>query len=206
MNSTKYIVIRNENEDTLEHHGIKGQKWGVRNYQYEDGTLTPAGKERYANSTSELTGVNKKADRKIIEDTYNEAKYAKAASMLSKDKSYREQTKAMKRNRKVGKDRKYEEAASESKRLSEQSKKAEDKSKYFSEKYQRQIKEYFDKYGYENFNKFRQDKINGMTLKKANEFIANSGVTGWYLLAGMPAATIKTASNYKKYNDYIDNL
>lgn len=29
------------------HHGIKGQKWGRRRYQNEDGTLTPAGKERY---------------------------------------------------------------------------------------------------------------------------------------------------------------
>lgn len=31
----------------LYHHGIKGQKWGQRNYQYEDGSLTPAGKQRY---------------------------------------------------------------------------------------------------------------------------------------------------------------
>lgn len=31
----------------LYHYGIKGQKWGIRNYQYEDGSLTPAGKERY---------------------------------------------------------------------------------------------------------------------------------------------------------------
>lgn len=33
--------------DELYHHGIKGQKWGRRRFQNEDGSLTPAGKERY---------------------------------------------------------------------------------------------------------------------------------------------------------------
>lgn len=33
------------------HHGIKGQKWGVRRYQKKDGSLTVAGKKRYAKST-----------------------------------------------------------------------------------------------------------------------------------------------------------
>lgn len=31
----------------LYHHGIIGQRWGVRRYQNSDGSLTPAGKKRY---------------------------------------------------------------------------------------------------------------------------------------------------------------
>jgi hypothetical protein len=38
------------NDLELRHHGIKGQKWGVRRFQNKDGSLTPAGKKRYDNS------------------------------------------------------------------------------------------------------------------------------------------------------------
>lgn len=31
----------------LRHHGIKGQKWGVRRFQNKDGSLTADGKKRY---------------------------------------------------------------------------------------------------------------------------------------------------------------
>lgn len=32
--------------DIISHHGIKGQKWGVRRFRNRDGSLTPAGKKR----------------------------------------------------------------------------------------------------------------------------------------------------------------
>ena len=40
----EYII---ERDDSLQHFGIKGQKWGVRRFENEDGTLTEAGKARY---------------------------------------------------------------------------------------------------------------------------------------------------------------
>ncbi len=32
--------------DDIYHHGIKGQKWGIRRFQNDDGTLTDAGRKR----------------------------------------------------------------------------------------------------------------------------------------------------------------
>lgn len=37
-----------EKKNELIHFGIKGQKWGIRRYQNEDGSLTPEGIEHYS--------------------------------------------------------------------------------------------------------------------------------------------------------------
>lgn len=43
----------------LQHHGVKGQKWGVRRYQYADGSLTPAGRKRYSSPSGKVTTSTK---------------------------------------------------------------------------------------------------------------------------------------------------
>lgn len=50
----------------LYHHGIKGQRWGVRRYQNADGSLTAAGQKRYDRDIRE-NNAKKKENRAIID-------------------------------------------------------------------------------------------------------------------------------------------
>lgn len=47
----------NRNVTELVHHGIRGQRWGRRRFQNQDGSLTPAGRMRYSDNGSD-TGDN----------------------------------------------------------------------------------------------------------------------------------------------------
>ena len=54
------------------HYGIKGQKWGIRRFQDEDGTLTASGKKRY----SESSKADKKDSKQKIDEESKKKKWS----------------------------------------------------------------------------------------------------------------------------------
>lgn len=72
--------------DELQHHGIKGQKWGVRRFQNADGSLTTAGKQR-------ASATKKRTDAKNRE-TLTNAQLKQKIERLQLEKQLRELTNA----------------------------------------------------------------------------------------------------------------
>ncbi len=52
-------------DNELYHHGILGQKWGVRHYQNKDGSLTPNGKKRLSGKTDEQIASEKQKRKDV---------------------------------------------------------------------------------------------------------------------------------------------
>ena len=71
-------------EIVMQHHGIKGQKWGVRRFQNADGSLTAAGKQR-------ASAVQKRTDSKN-RGTLTNAQLKKKIERLQLEKQLHELT------------------------------------------------------------------------------------------------------------------
>lgn len=81
-----YSVVKDG--EILSHFGIFGQKWGIRRWQYSDGSLTPQGRVHYG--VGPARGIDKKEARQRIKD-YNRAhgtKISPRKAIIKKGKYY----------------------------------------------------------------------------------------------------------------------
>ena len=76
-----------KNEEMLEHHGIKGQKWGVRRFQNKDGTRTALGKKRESSPDAKEKEA-RKADVKNRR-TMSDADLKKRIERMRLEKEYK---------------------------------------------------------------------------------------------------------------------
>lgn len=77
-NDWRYYAV----DEPLQHHGIMGQKWGVRRFQNSDGSLTSAGKKRYG---SREGSVGNKIRNQINDNVVNRRKlYGDVANRVGK--------------------------------------------------------------------------------------------------------------------------
>ena len=88
-------IIDTKVEEIIAHHGIKGQRWGVRRFQNEDGTYTSEGKNRYSKGLNRNV-KERKATYKNRKNLSDEELQKKVRRYQLEDQLYDEVLKAQK--------------------------------------------------------------------------------------------------------------
>ena len=102
MSEELQAVMQEDDQNSLEHYGVKGQKWGQRNYQNPDGTYTELGKERrrvgYIREEKQKE-KDANAHKNGIEESIDKSEDIKIGSKAYKDMTRAELREARKRAR-----------------------------------------------------------------------------------------------------------
>lgn len=86
LNRDEYECLHSDKDlEELFHHGIKGQKWGIRRYQNTDGSLTEAGRERYGVDSVSDIKPGSKSDKLYKQDLKDSNQAQKDILQAGKD-------------------------------------------------------------------------------------------------------------------------
>lgn len=165
-----YIISVDENgTPSLQHYGIKGQKWGVRRFQNADGTLTAEGRRR--------------AKREYKKDNKEAFDLGRTATIMGRAKGYADKAEARARA-------KYEKNASEKNRKKlEQAKATKDMIDEANERANKQMKEHYNKL----VNKYGKDAVSSIKFDKrgrVNERVNSNGSIAATLIADAGALAV----------------
>lgn len=171
METQEYDSTFYYDHDYLNHSGILGMKWGQRRYQYEDGSLTPEGRERY--------GVGEKRSGGLVNKVASGIANTKANHKAKVTKKKR--TKALEKARK-SKAKKAEEAKKA--KEAEDARQKDMKSKYLSDNARKTFQ--------------NMDKMSDQELQAAANRIANEQRIRDAAMKEIEADRKANPSNYQK--------
>ena len=177
----------------LVHHGIKGQKWGIRRFQNTDGSLTAAGRQRYGYSVetrkSPREELRKHTDRVV--DSHAIRNFSNNISTIRKENAVNKARKTAKYNQQYWEDQakiaeKYIKMLERGERDSDFESKEEVKEAIRIEKenlklYQQLAKDWINSQDYLNSLNIENMTVAEVNKKTSKSAMVNDHATKWVI-------------------------